>query len=202
MTLDGRGGLRIATALGTLHDSAPVTYQEIDGRRVPVASSYALRPNGHFAFRVGAYRHDRDLVIDPGVQFTTFLGGAGDDSGNGIAVDAAGNSYVTGTTQSPDFPTTLGAFSRTGSPNNFLDVFVTKLNPSGTGLVYSTFVGGSKFDWGRRIAIDAAGNAYVAGQTTSSNFPTTNGAFDRSLAIPANCPRCASADNYDGSPSS
>src|SRR5262249_45755293 len=120
------------------------------------------------------------------------------DIGNGIAVDASGNTYVVGTTQSPDFPTTVGAFRRTGAAGNNPDAFVTKLNAAGTALVYSTFIGGSRFDFGRGIAADAAGNAYITGQTTSSNFPVTGGAFQRTLRIPANCPRCANADNYDG----
>ncbi len=103
----------------------------------------------------------------------------GIETGAAIAVDAAGSAYVTGFTQSPTFPTTPGAFDRTGSASNDLDAFVSKLNPAGTALVYSTFLGGTNFEWGRDLAIDAAGNAYVAGQTKSSNFPTTNGAFDR-----------------------
>ena len=101
-----------------------------------------------------------------------------------------------GTTQSPDFPATAGAYKRTGAASNFSDVFVAKVNAAGTALVYATFIGGSDFDWGRAIAIDASGNAYIAGQTKSSNFPTTNGAFDRTLGVPTNCPRC-SPDNYD-----
>jgi hypothetical protein len=149
-------------------------------------------------FAVGRYRHDRDLIIDPGIQYTTFLGGSSHETGAGIAVDGNGNAYVVGTTQSPDFPTTVGAFRRTGSAGNNPDVFVSKLNATGKALVYSTFIGGSGFDFGRGIAIDAGGNAYITGQTTSSNFPTTGGAFSRALHIPPNCPRCASADNYDG----
>ena len=97
----------------------------------------------------------------------------------------------------PTSPPPTGAFRRTGSAQNNADVFVTKLNPAGTALVYSTFVGGSDMEFGHGLAIDAAGNAYVTGTTKSSNFPTTGGAFDRSLNIPPNCPRCAT-DNTDG----
>jgi hypothetical protein len=106
-----------------------------------------------------------------------------------LRCDANGNAYVVGTTQSPNFPTTAGAFRTTGAASNFGDVFVAKLNATGTALVYSTFIGGSNFDWGRAIAIDAAGNAYVTGQTKSSNFPTTGGAFDRTFNVDT-CPRC------------
>ena len=136
-------------------------------------------------------------MIDPGVQFTTFLGGNSNETGAGIAVDGSGDSYVTGTTQSPDFPTTTGAFQRTGSASSSADAFVSKLNPNGTALVYSTFVGGSNMESGNGIAVDTGGNAYVTGTTKSSNFPTTSGAFDRSLNLPGNCPRCA-VDNTDG----
>src|SRR3954451_17260696 len=112
-----------------------------------------------FAFAVDSYRPGHDLIIDPGIQFTTFLGGNSHEVGAGIAVDASGNSYIGGTTQSPNFPTTTGAFRRTGAAGNFSDAFVTKLNPTGTALVYSTFVGGSNLDQGNGIAIDGAGNA-------------------------------------------
>ena len=202
LALDRKGALRIKTGLGTLRDAPPVSYQRIAGKRVPVHSRYVLRGSGkgkapRFAFEVGRYRHDHVLIIDPGIQFTTFLGGAAHEAGNGIAVDGAGNSYIAGTTQSPDFPTTPGAFRRTGSAQNNSDVFVTKLNAAGTALVYSTFVGGSNLEFGNGIAIDASGNAYVTGTTKSSNFPVTGNAFDRTINIPPNCPRCAT-DVTDG----
>jgi Beta-propeller repeat len=194
LTMDGAGALLIGTAMGVLRDSPPVAYQDIGGKRVPVASRYALRKgNGAqkaYGFVVGAgYRAEHPLVIDPGLAYSTFLGGTSHESPTALAVDAAGNAYIAGFTQSPDFPTTPGAFDRTGSASNNLDAFVTKLNPTGTALVYSTFIGAGNSEWGRAIAVDAAGNAYVAGQTKSSNFPTTGGAFDRTFNVD-NCPRC------------
>jgi hypothetical protein len=117
-----------------------------------------------------------------GIIYSTYLGGSSFDKGAGIAVDAAGNAYVTGETGSPDFPTTPGAFQTTlGGTGG--DAFVTKLNPSGSGLVYSTYLGGSLPEFvgggenGEGIAVDLAGNAYVVGCTSSTNFPTTPGAF-------------------------
>ena len=199
LTLDASGALLVGTALGALRDAPPVSYQMIDGVRVPVESRYVFDARGaagEFGFAVGRHRSDRELVIDPGIEYTTFLGGGSHEMPGGTAVDGSGNVYVTGFTQSPDFPTTVGAFKRTGAAQNSVEAFVTKMNPTGTSLVYSTFIGGSDFDWGRRIAIDASGNAYIAGQTKSADFPTTAGAFARSLAIPPNCPRCF-ADNYD-----
>ena len=177
LSVDKTGALIIQTEMGTLRDSPPVSYQVIDGVRVAVESRYAddRRRQLEFGFTVGAgYRPDRELIIDPGVEYSTFLGGSSHELATGIKVDAAGNAYVVGTTQSPDFPTRPGAFRRTGATGNFGDVFVSKLNPTGTALVYSTFIGGSNFEWGRGIAIDAAGNAYVTGQTKSSNFPVTS----------------------------
>src|SRR5689334_4136602 len=197
LAVDAAGALIVGTGIGALRDAPPISYQEIDGVRVPVESRYLLDARDRrFGFAFGAYRSDRELVVDPGIEFTTFLGGSSHEMPGGTAVDASGNVYVAGFTQSPDFPTTVGALKRTGAAQNSVEAFVTKMNPAGTALVYSTFIGGSDFDWARRIAIDASGNAYIAGQTKSADFPTTAGAFSRTLAVPPNCPRCF-ADNYD-----
>ncbi|MGH2820323.1 MAG: SBBP repeat-containing protein, partial [Actinomycetota bacterium] len=194
LALGDAGGLRIDTAMGVLRDSPPVSYHEVAGARVPVESRYVLKKGigakREYGFALGAgYRPDRELIIDPSLNYSTFLGGSNHDFGNGIATDAKGNAYVVGATYSNNFPTTVGAFDRSlaAAP----DVFVGKLNPAGSALVYSTYLGGTPtpvpaggsdpFEFGRGIAVDAAGNAYVTGQTTSGNFPTTPGAFDRSF---------------------
>ena len=96
--------------------------------------------------------------------------------GNGIAVDGSGSAYVTGQTQSADYPTTPGAFDRT--LDGGADAFVTKLNTSGSALAYSTFLGGTDFDGASDIAVDGSGSAYVTGQTFSADYPTTPDAFD------------------------
>jgi hypothetical protein len=114
--------------------------------------------------------------------YSTFLGGSAEDGGRGIAVDAAGNAYVTGFTKSTDFPTAhpLQASNAGGTcgtaPQTYTcpNVFVTKLNPAGSALIYSTYLGGSNQDFGNGIAVDAAGSAYLTGYTQSSNFPTAN----------------------------
>ncbi|MFB3896052.1 MAG: SBBP repeat-containing protein [bacterium] len=120
-----------------------------------------------------------------GLTYSTYLGGTGGtDNGTGIAVDASGNAYITGLTYSRDFPTTPGALSTTLNQDTSIsstdDAFITKLNPTGTALVYSTFLGGNGLDFGDRIVIDASGNAYVTGQTRSTNFPVTHSGYDQS----------------------
>src|SRR5439155_8883792 len=121
----------------------------------------------------------KPLIIDPILVYSTYLGGNSDDRGFGIAVDSAGNAYVTGSTPSTDFPTTPGAFQTAGTVNGI--AFVTKLNPTGSGLVYSTYLGGSSGDQAFGIAVDASGNAYVTGLTYSTDFPTTPGAFQTTI---------------------
>jgi hypothetical protein len=112
------------------------------------------------------------------LAYSTFLGGADQDQGLGIAVDGMGRAYVTGFTFSTDFPTTTGAFDTT--LNGESDAFVTKLDPSGSALAYSTFLGGTSFDQGLGIAV-REGRTYVTGVTFSTEYPTTTGAFDTTL---------------------
>lgn len=108
--------------------------------------------------------------------YSTFLGGSGHEEGKSIAVDSAGNAYITGGTNSSNFPNTSGAYDTTY--NGGLDAFITKLNPAGSLLSYSSFLGGSREEWGMDIAVDTEGNAYVTGLTTSSDFPATPEAYD------------------------
>ena len=109
------------------------------------------------------------------LAYSTYLGGDGNDFGNKIALNAAGNASVVGLTGSTDFPTTADAIQSGYGGNN--DAFITRLNAAGTGLVFSTYLGGSNGDGGLAISLDAAGSIYVGGQTSSSDFPTTAGAF-------------------------
>jgi hypothetical protein len=181
---EGAGGeLLVQTPLGILKDAAPVSYQLIGGERVPVESRYRLLKGGGYGFAVGAYDPRYPLVIDPGLDYSTFLGGADSDVGEDIAV-REGRAYVTGFTKF-SYPTTPGAFDTSSDGSS--DAFVTKLNASGSRLVYSTFLGGTDLldadrEQGFGIAVDGEGRAYVTGRTDSPDFPTTRGAFDRTFA--------------------
>ncbi|MET0648817.1 MAG: SBBP repeat-containing protein [Pyrinomonadaceae bacterium] len=173
----GTGDLLLRVGEETVRQHAPVTYQETaGGGRREVESRYALRDGGQVGFEVGEYDRSRALVIDPTLVYSTFFGGSAIEQSPRIAVDSAGNAYVTGTTFSTDFPTTVGAFDTTIGGGR--DVFVLKLNSTGSGLIYSTYLGGNSIDQALGIAVDPAGNAYVTGQTQSLDFPTTPGAFD------------------------
>src|SRR5215208_6961727 len=138
----GAGGeLLVQTSLGVIKDAAPVSYQLIGGERVAVESRYRLTGDGGYGFAVGTYDPRYPLVIDPGLDYSTFLGGTDVDGGEGIAVDGRGRAYVTGDTRSADLPTTPGAFDT--SFDGLSDTFVTKLNAAGSALAYSTFLGGT-----------------------------------------------------------
>ena len=166
--IDGQGNLRIDVSGRELLLMRPRAYQKSKGKRREIAASFARLSNREFGFKLGRYDRRSELIIDP--TFATFLGGSSQDLAYGLAVDANGNAYITGTTNSSDFPTTNGVLSQTlGNSTGF----VTKLNVGG-GLVYSTFITGT----GYGIAVDAQFNAYVTGATGPA-FRTTSGAFQR-----------------------
>ena len=175
VAVDDAGNLVLTTAGAPVRLGRPAAYQEIEGVRRAVSVAWSTRGSKEAGFRLGPYDRAHALVIDPVITWATYLGGNGADEAFAIAVDSAGNSYVTGDTDSINFPTTDG--SRLAIGASMTDVFVTKLNPTGQALVYSIYIGGSGTDGGRGIAVDPSGNAYVAGFTASTDFPTTAGAF-------------------------
>jgi hypothetical protein len=172
---DNSGNLVLASSVGDVLLHKPVAYQQKDGARQAVDARFVLEANNQVAFELGSYDHSRELVIDPSVSYATYLGGTAEDDAYGIAIDSNGNAYVTGQTASTHFPTVAGSY-QTSNAGGF-DAFVTKISSSGSTLVYSTYVGGSGNDSGNAIAVDASGDAFVAGGTASStDFPTTAGA--------------------------
>jgi hypothetical protein len=191
--LNSDGDAILSTALGDVSLHQPRAYQESEAGRVEVAANYTSLASGTLGIHVGKYDATLPLIIDPVVGYATLLSGsANGTTGNGIAVDAAGNTYIVGATGATDFPTTAGAFqtTRTGP---LADAFVTKLNATGTALVFSTYLGGSgqpgKFDSASGVAVDPSGNVYVTGATPSTDFPilSTNAFQVVNKGAPLNC---------------
>jgi len=200
LKVDEQGNLLLRVNGGEVRLATPHVYQEVQGKQQRVAARYIVEESQNreprtansapvrVGFQVAAYDQSRPLVIDPTLVYSTYLGGSGFDEGFSIAVDAAGAAYVTGDTLSADFTAgcTAPCIVLDRTHNGQLDAFVTKLDPTGTALLYATYLGGSGFDQGLSIAVDAAGAAYVTGNTDSANFtagcmaPCT--ALDRTLA--------------------
>ncbi|MHB9081943.1 MAG: DUF7948 domain-containing protein, partial [Pirellulaceae bacterium] len=160
VSVDEQGNLVIAYDNGTLTDSAPIAWQDIDGQRQLVQVSYELLGNNQVGFAVGAYDHSQQLVIDPSLTWSTFLGGSGTDYCYGIAVDSSGNVYIGGSSNA-----TWGSPVRAYSSG--YDAFAAKLDSSGN-LQWNTFLGGSGTDYGRGIAVDSSGNVYVGGYSAAT----------------------------------
>jgi hypothetical protein len=176
MSIGTDGALLLGTRAGEVRQPRPVAYQGEGGGRTYVACDYTLSRSGEVGFRLGEYDKSLPLVIDPVLVYSTYL----DPSVHtkDVAIDAGGNAYVVG-------------FDNTG------DVLVQKLNPTGTGLVYSTHVGGSGADEGQAVALDSGGNAYVTGQTGSPNFPTSSDAFDKTCGNNGTCNDLGSGTQSD-----
>lgn len=178
--------LEVINSWGTLIEEIPESYQVIDGERREVKIGYVLQNDTTFGFEVvGSYDRSVPLIIDPVIlKWSTWVGGSNTGYLFDIALDAAGYVYGTGWYFS-SFPVTAGSYdvSFNGGGNQpGGDAFVFKMKPDATGpLVYSTYLGGSSDDYGNRICVDNAGNAYVTGYTASNNFPATAGSFDNSF---------------------
>jgi PKD repeat protein len=168
ITIQEDGTLDLETPRGVLHEAAPVSYQELGGEKVLVSCQYTLLGDRRVRVTVGDYDPAYPLVIDPVLDYSTFLGGNADETGYGIAVDDTGCAYITGTTESTNFPR-KASFDWT--KNGWADIFVTKLTSDGTDLVYSTYIGGSRDDIGYDIAVDDAYQAHLTGSTSSPDFP-------------------------------
>jgi hypothetical protein len=174
LRLDGED-LVLSTQAGELRQPKPVAYQEVDGIRKLVASRYEIKSKGRgriVRFRLGPYDRGLPLVIDPSLVFSGRVAGTASTS-SGIAIDASGNSYITGTADPAVFPVTVGGPNQSGSHSL---AFLAKFDPEG-GLIYSTIFGGSPGAGGSGVAVDAQGNAYVVGGTSADDFPVTKGAF-------------------------
>jgi hypothetical protein len=176
-----KGQLEIRGDGATLREDAPLSYQIIEGRRIEVPSEYEIDKGDIVRFKVGPYREAYGLIIDPALDYSTFLGGNNRDAGYRIAVNVWGYVHVVGGTDSNNFPTTAGAYDT--SLGGSADIFVSCINPKGTGLLYSTYLGGDGLEpvEALAVAVDTSGNTYLTGMTSSSNFPTTLSAYDTSF---------------------
>jgi photosystem II stability/assembly factor-like uncharacterized protein len=172
--IDAAGDLHLTTKQGEVQLRQPEIYQvDESGGRQHVDGHYVVKGR-QIGFKVAAFDYRKALVIDPVLSYSTLLGSGGGEQGNSIAVDSQGNAYITGTTSAGVFPTTAGAFQTNGG---FGGAFISKLDATGSNLVYSTYlsgVSGNGSTTATGIALDAAGNAYVSGYTSSADFPTLN----------------------------
>ena len=170
--IDKEGNLVIKTKFGKLEHAKPICYQEIKGKRVKVEADFKKTDNNTYGFEVEEYNRDYELIIDPLVLvYSSYLGGSNSEEGKGIAVDSEGAAYVTGWTESLDFPT-KNPIQGTNAGDS--DIFIAKINSSRSALIYSTYLGGSESDWSMGIAVDSEGAAYVTGGASSTDFPTKN----------------------------
>lgn len=173
--IEADGALALRLGAETVKFGAPVLYQERTGKRIPVDGKFRLDGAQRVSFEVGEYDADRELVIDPTLVYASYLGGGGDDYGNGIAVDSAGNAYIAGTTSSTNFPTTAGVLVPNDPEPASWDCYITKINPTGTAKVYSTYIGGPGLQNGNAIAVDSGGRVTLVGFT--NQFTADGDAF-------------------------
>jgi hypothetical protein len=170
ISLDEQGDLVLNVNGAKLHFQSPIVYQESNGQRVPVVGGYAMTDESHIGFQLSSFDSRKPLVIDPVLVYSTYLGGSGTDQPTGIAVDNSGNVYVAGYTDSADFPLASSGSLATNTDH----VFVAKLDPSGSNLVYADYIGGNSDDYAVALVLDSANEVYVTGSTQSSNFPVVN----------------------------
>ena len=169
--LASNGDLLLALNGGGIRMLKPVVYQQIDANRYEVNGSYKLLAGNRIGFEIGKYDKHHELVIDPVLSYSTYFGGTAGDYSYAVATSAAGLVYFAGTTFSADFPTQNAAI---GTPSVAPDAFVVGINPA-SGVIFSTYLGGSAQDEARGIAVSNAGNIYVGGFTNSGDFPTIAG---------------------------
>ena len=188
--VNAAGELEVETPGGGFHDAAPVSYQEIAGKQVEVATKYAMTKTNtasesgvfSYGFDVAGYDARYPLVIDPTIFiYAGFIGGDGNDFGNGVAVGPSGGAYVVGYTSSTEasFPDGGGIGALPGYDGTYngglYDAYVAKVRANGTGLVYVSYLGGFADDFADDVAVNSAGEAFVVGSTTSPDFPTFTG---------------------------
>jgi len=167
--------VELKTAAGDVRFEAPRVYQKFGDEERPVEGHFVQLAGNRVGFEVGDYDRSRTLVIDPVLSYSTYLGGTGDELGTKIAVDSGLNFYVAGTTTSTDFPVTAGVKQPALAPPN--DAFIAKFDPSGSTLLFATYLGGTGTETVAGIGVDGGFNVYIGGTTTSPNYPPSPNAF-------------------------
>jgi hypothetical protein len=193
------GDIVLAAGDGAVRLHKPVIYQADGETRHTVVDGHFRIAGNEVRFEVGPYDTSKPLVIDPVLVYSTFLGSPDnsdfDEGGPYMTADAQGNTYLTGDSDSLNYPV-LNPFQGQRAGGYDSDAVITKLNPTGTALVYSTYLGGTGEDTGQSIAVDSGGNAYIGGYTCSSDFPVTQGAYQTTLTVPAGCNNFGNLDAF------
>jgi Beta-propeller repeat len=183
-SIDAAGNLLLDGPSGQISLRRPVLYQDLPNGRRAILGSFRRIANNEFGFVSAAYDHSRPLIIDPKINlvYSTYAGGIHNDQAWGISVDGHDNTYVIGYAASQDFPVTGDALQTTRKAigSYTYDVVLMKFDPSGT-LLYSTFLGGSQTELGLAVVVDPAGNAWIGGETRSTDFPVTANAYQKTL---------------------
>lgn len=193
LAVDPQGNLVLHNAAGEVQLLAPRVYQQIRGQKKEISGQWTLAANNSAGFRLGSYDHSQPLVIDPVLMYSSFLGGSQKNALSKIAIDAAGNAYVAGYTASGDFPAAPTPLATTfGAGAQSRGAFVAKIDPSGSTLLFSTYLSGTSDEEATGLAVDKSGNVYVAGNTHSTDFPTRN-ALQSTCATHTSAGTCSSA---------
>lgn len=187
--INENGELEVKTDIGVIIFTKPIAFQEFEGKRIEVPVEYITVPLAEsegkltYGFKVGEYDRGKELIIDPLIS-SGVIGGRYYEYAYSLAIDSNGNIYVAGSTNSFDFPATPDAYDAIlgGVCYSYYrcsyDAFITKLDSNLTTILATTFLGGNDDDWAYVLSVDLNGNVYVAGETSSDDFPTTPGAFD------------------------
>lgn len=176
LSVASNGDLVLHKGSDEIRLQAPVIYQEFHGAQVPVDGQYTVNST-HVSFALGSYDRTKPLVIDPVLVYGTFLGGLANEEAVGIAVDSNGSAYVTGWTQSNNFPLA----SQSGPPPGSTNVFLAKLDVSGSSLVYADYIGGSSENYPTAMVMDSSNHVFITGYTYASDFPMVN-AYQSAIA--------------------
>jgi uncharacterized repeat protein (TIGR01451 family) len=175
VSINKRGDLVMKLSNGSIVNRKPIAFQKINGKVKEVAVKFIKQGSDVVKFKVGKYDRNYELTIDPVIIFSTFFGGNNNDVSTSVKTDVQGNIYLTGATASTNFPVFNPLQPNIGA-EFFFDAFVTKINPAGNAVLYSTYLGGNSEDYASSISVDNDGNALIAGRTYSTNFPTLNAA--------------------------